>query len=43
VLWSLVGMLIYIWFRFEIQYGVGATGDDSRRHGDVGCSPWASE
>ena len=25
VLWSLVGMLVYIWFRFELQYGVGAT------------------
>lgn len=25
VFWSLVGMLVYIWFRFELPYGVGAT------------------
>ena len=25
VMWSLIGMLVYIWFRFELQYGVGAT------------------
>lgn len=24
VLFSLVGMLVYIWFRFQLQYGVGA-------------------
>ncbi|MEO8502918.1 MAG: protein translocase subunit SecF [Acidobacteriota bacterium] len=25
VFWSLAGMLVYIWFRFELEYGVGAT------------------
>jgi preprotein translocase subunit SecF len=25
VLWSLAGMMVYIWFRFEVHYGVGAT------------------
>ena len=25
VFWSLAGMLVFIWFRFELEYGVGAT------------------
>ncbi|MFN7941717.1 MAG: protein translocase subunit SecF [Thermoanaerobaculia bacterium] len=25
VFWALAGMLVYIWFRFELRYGIGAT------------------